>query len=494
MKYLVHALLFVIAPAAHADPLDDFDAVPLVVTDVHVAACEDAKRLPSSEVFSAAYAKCYGNKSAVTAVAAMSTAADTLIKAATSSVSGAVDCAKLARSKNNVDAAIAFRTVQQKVWSPSNRSPTDFERLLEDPDRRAACRLLHDLRGVQRKNGASPSQAAESAHRTDILRKAGTLLSGFLGSNGNVEAPGSPDRVSFAVMSALGADEETDGSQILMTLNLASLLFETEKDRLAASPLVRNLFLRMALPLEATDETLRTQAPGDEDSLPEEMQDSVARFSAILGGSLDDDADTRLKQYRDCYESALDYLPFSVMREEALAEIEERKIYYDACNRRAVNAQRLSWRLAIGFITQNRNESPKTEWELVSAAAVWGPASWVYVNAFGQRVRLPVKGLGFGGGLSIGGNAGGLDSGVDSWGRFTLEMIFSVSKPDDADYVWQARIAPRAQFRLFGDSIGSFSVGPVLFGDDIDDVGVVANVGFSYDADALIEPLLSPPR
>ena len=149
---------------------------------------------------------------------------------------------------------------------------------------------------------AAIDEARRKAHATDLLRKASTTLTGMITGNGQTESPGSPDALAVALMTALGADRETSGSHVVMTLNLTALVADKTEQRLELAAPLRNLFLRLSAPLESTEADPAAAAEGAQSG-------SVRRISAVIGTSLIDSSDPRLKENRPCYERVLDYLP-----------------------------------------------------------------------------------------------------------------------------------------------------------------------------------------
>jgi hypothetical protein len=217
-----------------------------------------------------------------------------------------------------------------------------------------------------------------AAHRADLLRKAESVVSGAFSGNGFNEQPGSPDKIVFSLMGALGADSRTNGSQLVMTLNLANLYAPTEKQRLALNATMRNLMLRANLPLSASENTptAGSATPTDTDAATAASKEDVSRFSVVLGSSLADDTDQRLSVHDKCYSAVLAYRPVpDVLDETDMAE--ERKDYYDICNRRAAHATRLAWRAGLSFLTPSGSEAGDTKVELAGG---------------GRRSGLPTNG------------------------------------------------------------------------------------------------------
>jgi hypothetical protein len=58
---------------------------------------------------------------------------------------------------------------------------------------------------------------------------------------------------------------------------------------------------------------------------------------------------------------------------------------------------------------------------------------------------------------------------------------------------WEMRIAPTLRGKLLGNSIGTVALGPRILGSHLDSPGVLATVALTYDADTLVNSLLTPP-
>jgi hypothetical protein len=182
-----------------------------------------------------------------------------------------------------------------------SRSEADFEALLRDIPRRAACQRLYRAELAAFAGDDAPSKAAKSDataaaeagwadHATDILRKALGTSSAATTTTPIAENPGSPDRVSYAILTALGADAKTTGTQAVLTLNLSSLFWSKDEERLKQEAWKRNVFVRGAFPLTTTKLVPETGAGASSgDAAPE-----ISRFSILLGGSLLDETDTLL--------------------------------------------------------------------------------------------------------------------------------------------------------------------------------------------------------
>lgn len=328
------------------------------------------------------------------------------------------------------------------------------------------------------------AQAPWRARASDVLRKASPLGGSLLTGSGLAELPGAPDKVIFSLMTALGADSQTSGSNAVMTLNLASLFVPDQVARLKLGPLVRNLFLRATLPLSSTDQGGGTVAA----TATEEPK--VSRFSIVLGGSLLDDADPRL--FGRCYQVALAYAPFRGVDDpvKAAADVDRRRDYYDVCNRLIANQQRVAWRAGARYQT-TIEATPKTRAEVYAGALVWAPDSHLNINVLYQRVKLPEAYHLYGGGISVAGNVGGAASGVDSWARVGLDLLVLGKHTDDPKSDdWEARITPTVRARVLDNSIVTLSLGPRFFGGHIDDADLVAQVALVQDVDTLFDPLL----
>lgn len=385
---------------------------------------------------------------------------------------------------NEADAAL-----ENHVNALSSALAADFDAVLADKGRREACVKVHDAivsaGSDQAKISKEIDRHSTSAHRLDTLRKAPSLPSGIESGNGLVEAPGSPDKISVALMSALGADSKTDGTRLVSTLNIASLFTPSDEERLKLTTFVRNAFVQLHVPLSSTEGVSPTGSTADETG------PAVTRYSFKLGGSLDDETDTRLPTNRDCYKVAW-IAAESPLRQDAEEAIRPKRAeLFDRCNRIAANKSRLAWRLGLGLATTDQD----TEAERLAFAFVWGANSNVFLNGVYQRVWGPNPKHVIGGGLSLAGSMGGTaQSGVTSWSRVGIDvMLLGISDDTTETEDIEVRIAPTLRAKLLDDSIATVAVGPRFLGSRIDDgdVEVLATVGLTFDADALIDSALA---
>ena len=399
-----------------------------------------------------------------------------------------------ASKKKERDAREAgFRGFQAAVSAAESttRSEANFEALLRDQDRRVIClRVQSKLTGAYAGGvGEESKDAAARAHQSDTLRKSQGTASATTTTSSLIENPGSPDKVAYSILTALGADSKTTGTQSILNLNVSSLLWPTDEKRLKQPVWQRNLFIRGAFPLTTTDKVPQTGAGAASAGSPTE----VSRFSLLAGGSFMDESDTRLPSEQDCYKLVLAYVPFPQTREEAAARSEERRQYYDVCARITANKTRLAWRGGMGFYTPNNQTTPKTRPELAVGALVWGPSSHLYLNFVYQGILRPDRVDNFGAGFSFAGNVDGAKSGVDATLRVGLDylFLFNYAHTDKATD-WEMRIDPTIRGKLFGNSIGTVAVGPRFLGSKLDSPGLMATLALSYDADTLVDSLLAP--
>jgi len=395
-----------------------------------------------------------------------------------------------------LDAVIQMRRQVDQALLAKSPDPGSFEALarqaLVKKDAGQAC---VDFRQQWNKlSGAPPDEVVKQkreaalapwrARASDVLRKASPLSGSLLTGSGLAELPGAPDKVIFSLMTALGADSQTSGSNAVMTLNLASLFVPDQAARLKLGPLVRNVFLRATLPLSSTNQGSAIVAATATD------EPRVSRFSIVLGGSLLDDADPRL--FGRCYQVALAYAPFRGIDDpvKAAADVDRRRDYYDVCNRLIANQQRVAWRAGVRYQT-TIEATPKTRAEVYAGALVWAPDSHLNINVLYQRVKLPDAYHLYGGGISVAGNVGGAASGVDSWARIGIDLLVLGKHTDDPKSDdWEARITPTVRARVLDNSIVTLSLGPRFFGGHIDDPDLVAQVALVQDVDTLFDPLL----
>jgi hypothetical protein len=470
------------APAAAAAPsLDDFGgsavvhAEPIDGGSPLAYACAQARVwLESRDDVRA----CYPD-AAATALAALDTESKRLVDQACSAVPLDAPGAEALRTG-------AFAAYEKVVFA--SKSPAGFEKYLESPAQQAACKRLlvaslvagTDTEVVPDRN-AEIEQSRRKAHATDLLRKASTTLTGMITGNGQAESPGSPDALAVALMTALGADRETSGSHVVMTLNLAALAAPKTEQRLKLAAPLRNLFLRLSAPLESTEAAL---ADADPDAVS-----SVRRISAVLGTSLLDSTDPRLAENQPCYEQVLDYLPPATTLKGEESRRRDRETYFDICHRRAAWKQRVAIRGGVSVFTSDDARSPETRAELLAGALVYAPVPWLYTNLIYQRVLEPGEAHVMGGGFSLAGNVGGPDSGVAAWGRFGIDTLFLMAKADQAsDWDWEWRIVPTIRAKL-GDNVTQLGIGPRIV--ESGDTGLFATLALTYDADNLIDPLVS---
>lgn len=390
---------------------------------------------------------------------------------------------------------VAFQAAISSAES-TTRSEADFEALLEDQARRTVClRLQTKLNNayggdVAQRQKAEAINAAASDHQTDILRKSQGTASATTTTSSLIENPGSPDKAAYSILTALGADSKTTGTQTILNLNLSSLVWRTDAERLRQPVWQRNLFLRGAFPLSTTDKVPQTGAGATSAGSSTE----VSRFSLLVGGSLLDESDTRLPSEQDCYKLVTAYVPFPQTHAEASSRSKERKRYYDLCAHIAANKTRLAWRAGMGFYTPNDEAAPKTRPELAVGAIVWGPYSWLYLNFLYQGIVRPDRVDNLGAGFSFAGNVDGTRSGVDATLRVGLEYLFLFNYAHANDSTdWEMRIAPTLRGKLFGNTIGTLAVGPRFLGSKLDSPGLLATLALSYDADVLVDSLLMPP-
>lgn len=403
--------------------------------------------------------------------------------------------------------AKAIESVRTALVKLTARAPGGFESFLTDATRVKACAALRDgyvtfdagtatttqiakvTKEEQAKDELDSRGAAETARAQDLLRKASPLSSVLGTGNGFVELGGAPDRAIFTIMGALGADQKTTGTQVVMTLGLSTLFGLSDEKRLRLEAPLRNLFLRTGLPLSVTE-----PAPLVGDGAPStaDAETAVSRMSFVLGTSLLDNSDPRLfGTNRDCYRlvPAYHWNAVSLAADQELQR--ERARSFDVCNRRAAERQRLAIRGGLGLLTENGD----THVETLGAVLVWAPSSMVYFNGLYQRLFLPEPRHSFGGGFSVAGNVGGdapAGSGVDGWARLGLDVLV-LGVLDDAtkDVDTEVRIQATVKAKL-SNNVLSFGIGPRLVGSALSDPGVLATIALSYDADALIDPLLQP--
>lgn len=514
------------APAAlRAQELEDFDTT-MVVQKVNfdAIACRTYQfwktRAAPGSTFLANVGTCHGT--APPSGAALLAAADTLGVAITASASapketdacGPVLAVLPARPAGApapaTDVKGGLRLVQsaaEPVLKPAATSAEAFETLARDPVRRQACgALIDDLVALFATDpaGASPKAVAREVDRKraearagDLFRKAGTVAAAAVAGNALTEVAGSPDKIVMSLMTGLGAEENSDGTNLVMTANLAALFFESEADRLKKPAWVRGLFLRAVLPLE---KTAADPVTGDGDAATPAPAGS--RMALQLGGSLLDASDPRLPEHRDCYRAALAYIPVYGSQARAATDREERLTYVDVCHKLAAAKQRLSWRAGVSLLTEptaamaGGAAGSRTRVELYSAAVVWAPSSWAYTNWIYQSLRIPTRADSFGLGVSVGRNVGGSVSGIDAWARMGLDMLGFAQRLAKAgggdDWRWQARLAVTLRGRVSDGAFTTVSIGPRILGDGSGDVDLLSTVSLSYDVDHLFTDISRP--
>jgi hypothetical protein len=145
----------------------------------------------------------------------------------------------------------------------------------------------------------------------------------------------------------------------------------------------------------------------------------------------------------------------------------------------------------MGFISNQTNDKASTKPEMYAGLLVWAPVSQVYANLIYQRFVRP-KTMHVGGlGVSVAGNAGGGRSGTTAWARFGLDTTFLLGHDPDANETsWELRFAPTLRGRMFGDGVTTVALGPRILSHGSPEL--LATVTFGYDADRLINGLLTP--
>lgn len=228
----------------------------------------------------------------------------------------AKDAAERLRKKLTLQAARPkYEALGRSFAKSITPSGQGLEELLDAPERRAAC---HEFRRAwldsfstdrateaKAKDETQKEESRTSAHFEDILRKAQGIGSALTEGNAVMEGAGAPDRLVASIAAGLGGEAKQDGTQLVLTLNMAGLLFD-EEERLAFQPWVRNAFVRASVPLEETEEDPRSELP-QEDGI-----DMVRRFSVTFGTSLYDETDPRLSTYDECFETVLAYHPYPI--------------------------------------------------------------------------------------------------------------------------------------------------------------------------------------
>jgi hypothetical protein len=415
-----------------------------------------------------------------------------------------LESARRAEAQNKL--ADATRALQLAIDAARAHEPSvdGFEQLAVDPKRLEACVTFREARLVlldpsEKANFEHAEAAAKAApvtaHAMDLLRKAQGLANGALQGNGLADQVGSADHVLASVLASFGADSKTTGFQTVLTLNVASLFSKSEAERLKSSVFWRNVNLRAVLPLSATASP--TAPTGDMTLMSATTLERAGRFSVSIGGSFFDEADQRLPSHEACYRGVVEYVAF---REEAAGETDalraERKDYFDVCDRIAAYSSRLAWRVGMGFVS---DKTDGTRAELLGLAVVWAPQPWFYVNVLGQVALLPTTSASGGVGLSLGRNVGGSStSGVDAWGRIGLDVqlfgtyVLPTAALPNKIVTTDMRFNVSFRGKLFGNSVGTVAFGPSFPTEDLGHPVLLATVALSYDADTLIDQVLTP--
>jgi hypothetical protein len=418
------------------------------------------------------------------------------LELARSAFAAAIEKEKAEVLKSTNDARATFASALATAEN-TNRSPADFRKAVRDPARRSACRsYAAALNRALSRQDVSPQESQDAAVKArvdDTIGKTTGLSSALTGASSVVEQPGAPDRIVYTVMSALGADSKTTGTQLLMTLNLASI-GAADSTRPVASTALRNLFLRVGLPLRSTSG--QTQAAGAMLATPG-ANPNVTRMTFVLGGSLLDSSDPRLADHAECFDFARSYAPLALNEKESASRSAERQLYYGSCAQIAANRDRLAWRTGVGVYTTQQGDQQKTTPEILAGALVYGPSDWLMFNLIGQRLLEPhiVNTLGAGVALNI--DAGGQTPG-SQWGRLSLETLVMVEMTQhdpsagiSSSTGWEARTSISAYGKILTGGIGQVSIGPRILSTG--HVGLFATVALTYDADHLINDLLLPP-
>lgn len=395
----------------------------------------------------------------------------------------------------------ALRLAITEMQSRPEQSPIDFETRLKDTAWLDACSKLKEAAlsgGVLTEKDAAEEakntrKMADDARATDVLRKAPSTPSALGTGSGYIETGGAPDRMTYSLFSALGADQKTTGTQMLLTLNLGQLW--NDKDSFLKQPaLVRNLFVRASVPLAATKDVSLADPSTGATTPATTDPDSVSRMSFVLGTSLLDSTDPRLDDHKECYKIAnlYDAMELHVEGAEKSGSQERAADYVDVCNRVAANRQRLALRGGIGLLTKAED----TQVEYLAGALVWAPTSWLYFNGLYQRLFLPTKLHQFGGGISTSFNVTDdvSDSGVSAWARIGLDvLVLGVNDEEKGTTDVEVRTQFTTRFRLVNTGILTFGIGPKVVGSQIQNPGLLASVGLTYDADTLIDSFMGPP-
>jgi len=397
------------------------------------------------------------------------------------------------------------------VTENSARSPANFRAAVKDAKRRAAClryttavnAAFNSTSAAKNAPDANEEQTARvKARIEDTIGKTTDVASAVTGSSSALEQPGAPERVVYTVMSALGADSKTTGSQLLMTLNLASI-GSSDSAKPVDNVFLRNLFLRVGLPLQSGSSTSQaaavatTPSSAMSGSATPATTPEVKRLSFVLGGSLADASDPRLATHDECFDFVKAYVPLALNETESKARVAERQLYYGSCAQIAANRDRLAWRAGLGLVTTKDADRETTKPEVIAGALVYGPSDWVLFNAIGQRLLEPYVVNTVGGGVSLNIDAGGETPG-SQWGRLSLDAIgLAEFRPRDASAgvasskSWEARLSVTGSGKVATGGVAQFSIGPRILSSG--DVGLFSTVALTYDADQLINQLLVPP-
>jgi hypothetical protein len=381
-----------------------------------------------------------------------------------------------------------------------SENPAEFERLIGDESRRAACLkfrewwtgILADADPL-RAEGANKARrdSAREAHANDLFRKAPVGATAVTQGTALIEGNGAPDTVIASIMTALGAERASDGQRLILTLNLARLGGQSEEDFVKSPASLRHLFLRADLPLSASDAS--TSAGTTTSTTPSTGE--VARFNLTLGSSLLDDTDTRTPTNDECYRLVDMYAPLSGRDTAARAAevLASRKALYDTCANAAAHKHRLAWRGYLGLSTDTGGTG-NTDLEIAAFALLWSPLPWMRTNAFYRHQFEPDKTDAVGVGLSLGRNLGGrLKSGTDAWARMDLDVVALAARNSANErWGWQVRVAPAIAAKLFGPTTLRVSLGPRIVGRELGDgVDMLASAVLAYDADTLLDSIVT---
>ena len=130
--------------------------------------------------------------------------------------------------------------------------------------------------------------------------------------------------------------------------------------------------------------------------------------------------------------------------------------------------------------------------QLVAGALVWAPYSWVYFNVLYQGILLPARIYTYAVGMSLARNAGGPPSGVDAWGRVGIDSVFLLTNTRLGGATdWELRVAATLRGRVWTNGIGTVAFGPRFIGSAADKPGLLATLSLNYDADSLIDSVMT---